>query len=174
MTYVTESMRAALAEHRLRQVCNVNGVRVFRMANPGNPLDIVDIVFLPERILVSGFRLVREDRTLRDAFNDPNGWLCAIQQRFAELYREREARIAAIVAGWEWTYGNFGWHLDAPEGTAAAVHLSSYRWRALLKTGEHVRLDAADVETAKLAARAAVLAQAKEHPELWHCGAVDE
>lgn len=267
MTYVTENMRSALAEHKLTQVCNSNGVRVFRM---GTPHMGMDLVFLPDRIGITGVTLGDVDRGLWSeskhdlgwfASNPPErrlcaafyrqvwapsvardtwarelvelveqcdgeptdaqrlrisrardlhdgefsadeetalydiwlycfgdyppeswgydyepvraGWLCAIQQRFAELYREREARIEAVVAGWGWIGINepvTGWFLHhTNDGPTATCVGPDGRWLAGHENGT-----AETVDAAKLAARAAVLRQAKEHPALWHCGAVDE
>lgn len=100
-------------------------------------------------------------------FPSEAGWLCAIQQRFAELYRERETRIEAIVAGWEWVEHETIWSLYAQRWTGKVkAYVKKYDAGQWLASEE--------IEAAKEAARAAVLRQAKEHPELWHCGEVDE
>lgn len=132
MTYVTDSMRGALAGHRLTQVCNANGVRVFRMAAPG---------------------------------------------RFAELWTERMARIEAIVAGWGWEASDMSGvrtcYLGPSSDRSVAAAYTSGHWIAIDVHGTETSGDSDSQEAAKLAARAAVLKQAIEHPELWHCGEVE-
>lgn len=202
-SYVTGQMRAELAAHRLRQVCNAGGVRVFRMAKPGTGQMTIDLAFIGERTVVtadalfgSAHGLVGElsygftwfagavqelslcrhllPMVLRDEIwvYDPTdaGWLCAIQQRFAELWKERVARIEAIVAGWEW--------VDGPLEGAAYLWVGG-TWRTIVRSdgtwfAEAEEGKAESMAAAKEAARAAALRQAIEHPELWHCGEVEQ